>query len=127
MDRPVLLFDGDCGFCTRTLGWLRVLDGKHRIDTLPYQRPGAPESIGATRAECSESVQWLGADGARLHGAAAINAALETALDTSWPVRIYRRSTGVQERLYGLVARNRYRLPGVTPWCTRYPDQCPQD
>jgi len=24
MDRPILLFDGDCGFCTRTLGWLRL-------------------------------------------------------------------------------------------------------
>lgn len=124
MERPVLLFDGECGFCTRMLGWLRLLDGKSRIDTLPYQRPGAAESIGASGSECSESVQWRGPDGTRLEGAAAVNAALGVALGTGWPLRLYRYSAGPQERLYGWVAGNRRRLPGVTPWCSRYPDQC---
>jgi predicted DCC family thiol-disulfide oxidoreductase YuxK len=124
MDRPVLLFDGECGFCTRSLGWLRMLDGKHRIESLPYQQPGAPESVGAGFDECSESLQWLGTDGIRLQGAAAANAALGVAVDSSWPSRLYARSSGVQERLYGLVARNRRRLPGMTPWCSRYPEQC---
>ncbi|MGQ0483016.1 MAG: thiol-disulfide oxidoreductase DCC family protein [Pseudonocardia sp.] len=122
--RPVLLFDGDCGFCMRTLGWLRLLDRGSRIDTLPYQRPGAPESIGASFDECAGALQWRGADGTRLAGAAAINAALGVALGARWPETLYRRSATVQNRGYGWVVRNRYRLPGVQPWCARYPDDC---
>lgn len=121
---PTLVFDGECGFCMRALGWLRLLDGKRRIDTLPFQRPGVPESIGATPEECAGSVQWRGADGTRLEGAAAVNAALAEALGSSLPVTAYRRSSGGQERLYHWVAERRGRLPGVRPWCARYPDDC---
>lgn len=124
MDRPVLLFDGECGFCTRSLGWLRWLDRHGRIETLPYQQPGAPESIGASFDECSGSVQWRGPDGTRLAGAAAVNAALGSALGTTLPRRLYRLSSGPQERLYDLVARNRRRLPGMQPWCSSHPGRC---
>ncbi|MBV9312642.1 MAG: DUF393 domain-containing protein [Pseudonocardia sp.] len=123
---PVLLFDGECGFCTCTVGWLRVLDGKRLIDTVPYQRPGAPESIGATAAECAASIQWRGADGTRLVGAAAVNAALAVALGSPWPLRLYHYSAATQERLYRWIATHRGRLPGITPWCVRYPKNCGQ-
>jgi len=124
MDRPVLLFDGECGFCTRSLGWLRRLDRHGRIETLPYQLPGAPESIGAGFDECSRSVQWRGPDGTRLAGAAAVNAALGSALGTALPLRLYRLCSGPQERLYDVVASNRRRLPGMRPWCSSHPGQC---
>ena len=121
---PLLVFDGECGFCTRTLGWLRLVDRRRLIETAPYQRPGVPEQLGISREQCSTSVQWRGTDGSRAEGAAAINAALAFALGSRWPERIYRRSAGVQQRAYRWVAENRRRLPGITPWCTRYPDDC---
>jgi predicted DCC family thiol-disulfide oxidoreductase YuxK len=124
MEQPVLVFDGQCGFCMRALGWLRLLDGKRLIETVPHQRPGVPESIGATPEECAESVQWRGPDGVRLEGAAAVNAALGVALGTSMPLAAYQRSAGIQERLYRWVAEHRRRLPGLTPWCARYPEDC---
>jgi predicted DCC family thiol-disulfide oxidoreductase YuxK len=121
---PLLLFDGECGFCTRTLGWLRLIDRRRVIETVPFQRPGAPERVGLTREQCARSVQWLGADGHRAEGAEAIAAALSVALLTELPTRVYARTAGPQRVLYGLVARNRHRLPGVTPWCRRYPSDC---
>ncbi|MBO0872790.1 MAG: DUF393 domain-containing protein [Pseudonocardia sp.] len=121
---PLLVFDGECGFCTRTLGWLRLADRRRLIETAPYQRPGVPESIGASREQCAASVQWRGADGTRVEGAAAISAALAVALDATWPVGLYRHTSRLQARLYEWVSANRYRLPGVTPWCTRYPHDC---
>jgi predicted DCC family thiol-disulfide oxidoreductase YuxK len=124
MEQPVLVFDGECGFCMRALGWLRFLDKKRLIETMPHQRPGVPESIGATPFECAESVQWRGPDGIRLEGAAAVNAALGTAVGSSVPMELYRRSAPVQERLYRWVAEHRRRLPGMSPWCARYPDDC---
>lgn len=121
---PLLVFDGDCGFCTRAVGWLRVVDRRRVIETVPYQRPGVPERLGMDRSECAASVQWRGADGARAEGADAINAALAVALDASWPVRLYGRTGRAQRRLYRWVAEHRHQLPGVTPWCVRYPHDC---
>jgi len=121
---PLLVFDGECGFCTRTLGWLRLLDRRRVIETVPYQRAGVPERLGLSREECAASVRWRGPDGSRAEGAAAINAALAVALGSSWPERVYRRTSGAQERAYRWVAAHRHRLPGITPWCTRYPDDC---
>jgi predicted DCC family thiol-disulfide oxidoreductase YuxK len=122
--RPTLVFDGGCGFCTRTLGWLRVIDGRRRLETVPYQRPGVPESVGATERECATELQFQGTDGRRLSGAAAANGALGVALRSRWPLAVYARTAFVQDRAYRWVAEHRHRLPGVRPWCDRYPDDC---
>ncbi|WP_214367372.1 thiol-disulfide oxidoreductase DCC family protein [Pseudonocardia sp. H11422] len=119
-----LVFDGDCGFCTRSLGWLRLLDTKRRVTTAPFQRPDAPGMVDATPELCAAAVRWKGVDGTTAGGAAAINAALSAALNTDVPVRLYRHTRAAQEGLYDWVARNRGRLPGMTPWCDRFPADC---
>lgn len=119
-----LVFDGNCGFCTRSVDWLRRLDRHHRVDTRPLQMPGAPESVRSTRAECLDQVQWLGDDGYRRSGAEAVNAALGAALSTRLPLALYRISAGAQERVYTWVAANRHRLPGTTPHCRTHADEC---
>ena len=119
-----LVFDGNCGFCTRSVRWLRRLDRGHHIDMAPLQNPGAPESVRATRAECLDQVQWLGDDGRRRSGAEAVNAAVGAALRTRLPLVLYRISARGQERGYTWVAENRYRLPGATPHCRTHPDEC---
>ena len=119
-----LVFDGECGFCTRSAGWLRRLDRHGRIELQPYQRDGAPESVGVTAEQCREAVQWLGADGVRRSGADAVNAALSTALGTSLPARVYGATAGVQERVYTWVADHRSRLPGAVPHCEANPQDC---
>lgn len=35
---PVLLYDGECGFCLRAIAWLRRWDRRGAIETLPMQR-----------------------------------------------------------------------------------------
>lgn len=123
-DAPLLVFDGNCGFCTRALGWLRLVDRRRVIESVPYQRPGVPESLGLTEAKCADSVRWRGSDGEQASGAEAVSASLAVALDARWPRGLYRHTSGIQQRLYRWVATNRHRLPGVTPWCTRYPGDC---
>lgn len=119
----LLVFDGECGFCTRALGWIRLLDREARLTTLPLQGPGVPETVGATRRECKASLHFQ-AEGTVRTGAAAVNGALAVALQRRFPERLYARTAGVQERVYEWVARHRGRLPGVTPWCERYPGAC---
>jgi predicted DCC family thiol-disulfide oxidoreductase YuxK len=124
VSRGVLVFDGRCGFCTRTVGWLRRLDRHRRVELLPLQQPGAPERVGATVDECLISVRWQGTDSSRAAAAEAINAALAAALGTRAPLLVYRLTRRAQEWLYQWIANNRYRLPGATPWCERYPADC---
>lgn len=119
-----LVFDGGCGFCTRSAGWLRRLDRHGRIELQPFQRAGAPESVGVTAEQCREAVQWLGPDGVRRSGADAVNAALSTALGTGIPAVVYGATAGVQERVYTWVAEHRGRLPGAVPHCERHPEDC---
>ncbi|GAA1870630.1 hypothetical protein GCM10009836_59100 [Pseudonocardia ailaonensis] len=122
-DEGLLVFDGECGFCTRSLGWLRLLDRGARITSLPLQAPGVPERVGATREACKATLHFA-AEGRVLTGAAAVNAALAVALRHPLPERLYARTTALQDRVYTWVARNRGRLPGTSPWCTRHPSVC---
>jgi predicted DCC family thiol-disulfide oxidoreductase YuxK len=120
----VLVFDGDCGFCTRSVGWVRAMDRRGQIDVRPYQEPGAPESVGTDAATCAESVQWRGPDGRRLAGAAAVNAVLDTVTGTPIPSTLYRATAGLQERAYRWVADHRSHFPGMTPYCQSHPGSC---
>jgi predicted DCC family thiol-disulfide oxidoreductase YuxK len=120
----VLVFDGDCGFCTRSVGWVRAMDRRGEIDIRPYQEPGAPEAVGTDTATCAEAVQWRGPDGRRLAGAAAVNAVLDTVTGTPIPSTIYRATSGLQERVYRWVADHRSRFPGMTPYCQSHPGSC---
>lgn len=122
-----LLFDGDCGFCTRSRGWLARLDRRGRVRTVPSQRPGVAERAGLTTWQLADSVWWLAdAGGPPVPGAAAVNHALGAALGTNLLIHCY-RLPGVaraQEAVYRWVAARRGRFPGVTPWCTSHPEDC---
>ena len=120
----LLVFDGHCGFCTRSAGWVRALDRRGRIELRPYQEPGVPESIGTDAETCREALQWQGPDGVRLSGAAAVNAVLDTVTGTGVPSTVYRATAGVQERVYQWVADHRGRFPGMTPYCESHPTEC---
>ncbi len=119
-----LVFDGECGFCTRCVGWLHRLDRRGRIDVRPLQEPGIPESIGTTAEACRASVQWRGTDGTLRSGADAVNAVLSTVTRTGLPSGLYRATSGVQERAYSWVAANRGKFPGMTPHCSAHPEDC---
>jgi predicted DCC family thiol-disulfide oxidoreductase YuxK len=121
-----LIFDGECGFCTRTRDLLVRLDRRHRVSTVPFQGQGVAEQSGIPARDLAESVYWLDDDGAKYSGAQAANAALSAALGNDLPLRIYRvpGMRRLQEAVYRWVADNRHRLPGTTPWCTSHPDSC---
>jgi len=121
-----LIFDGECGFCTRCVYLLTRIDRHRRVRTVPFQRPGVAEEAGVDRDALARAVFWTGEDGGRYWGAEAVNAALSDALGNTLSLRLY-RLPGVgrtQDGLYRWVADNRHRLPGVTPWCSSHPRSC---
>ncbi|HET7900183.1 MAG TPA: DCC1-like thiol-disulfide oxidoreductase family protein [Candidatus Nanopelagicales bacterium] len=126
----VLVFDGDCGFCTTSVTWLAArFPGA--FATVPYQRTDL-DALGLTERECDEKVQWIGDVTSpvttRSSGAAAVGALLRVGgrrrrgvvgtLSRGLGVLAVSRPTSwAAEAIYTVIAANRQRLPGGTPAC----------
>jgi predicted DCC family thiol-disulfide oxidoreductase YuxK len=124
--RATVIFDGSCDFCTRSVRFVRWLDRRRRLTIVPFQKPGVPAAHGLTVADCERAAWTVTPDGRRYPGAAAVNVALAVALGTRLPWVLYRLPgiRQLQDLIYALVARNRTRLPGDTPYCEQHPDAC---
>ncbi|HLI52718.1 MAG TPA: DUF393 domain-containing protein [Acidimicrobiales bacterium] len=116
-EKPVLVYDGDCGFCTSSVRWLRRW--VHGAYGVAAWQDADLAQLGLDEERCRKAVQWVDPGGRRAQGAAAFAAALGT--DRRW--RAFARLLEVPpvsrlaEAVYEVVARNRHRLPGGTPAC----------
>ena len=116
--RPVLVFDGDCGFCTWSVNvirrWIRP-----RAQIVAWQLTDL-DQLGLRMDECAEAVQFVEIDDSHTTGARAVAAMLRRS-PQPWPLAgIVMDLPGVAlvaDRAYKLIARNRYKLPGATPAC----------
>jgi len=118
--RPVLVFDGDCGFCTTSARFLHrwvVRDGSATV--CPWQLLDL-EALHLTADQCRSAVQWVGEDGQVASGHLAVAAALRAG-DPVWrPAGALLVAPGLSwlaARLYAWVAAHRDALPGGTPAC----------
>ena len=113
----MLVYDGDCGFCRRSLGWLRRLGATCAAQ--PWQATDLA-AVGLTEDLAREAAWFV--DGERtFRGHEAIGRALET---SRWRgVRLLgrllrsRALRPVAAPAYAWVAANRHRLPGRTDAC----------
>jgi len=115
--RPVLVFDGDCGFCTWSAGLVDEW-AQGRVEIVPWQRAELA-LLGLTTKECAQAVQFV-ERGAHWGGAEAIAHALVHCRVPGPTVgRFLMRPSmaPLAERAYKLVAANRHLLPGATPAC----------
>lgn len=121
-----LVFDGQCGFCTLAAEWLQGLDERGRLRLVPCQDRSAIENLPVQFAECMAAAWAIEAGGHRHRGGAAIVVALSLALDWQLPRRIYGLwpLRGVIDLGYWMATQLRSWLPGVTPYCKRFPEEC---
>lgn len=121
--RLLLVYDGYCGVCTRTVAWVRAHDPERRVFALPNQFPGLRARVGLTKQDVDAAAWAIDRDGRRYPGAAAINRTLEelggwraiTALYRLPPLR------RLEDAVYHAFARSRGRFArwGLTPPCER--------
>jgi predicted DCC family thiol-disulfide oxidoreductase YuxK len=114
-ERPLLVFDGDCGFCRY---WVERLRGTTRgkVDYEPSQEVAAdfPE---IPRGRFDEAVQLIETDGTVSSGADALFRALEIAGRWQRPLGTLRRLPGfmtISRWGYRLIARNRMTASFLT-------------
>jgi predicted DCC family thiol-disulfide oxidoreductase YuxK len=121
-----LVFDGACGFCTRSVRLLKAFDRNGRVTAVPFQKSGTPASVGLTLEECKASVWAIAPDGGYYRGAEAVNALVAAALGTAVPLLLYYLPgiRQLQDFIYFLIAYNRSRLPGDQPYCAQHQAEC---
>lgn len=115
MHKPILIFDGDCGFCRKWIAYWRTLTGD-RVDYASYQEVGSRfPDIPTPRFE--EAVQLVEPDGTVRSGASAVFRALAVRPGLRWLNWLYERAPGVAavaDAAYGVVARNRVFFSRLT-------------
>lgn len=123
---PTLVYDADCGFCTRSARWIeaRWRPGTARIRPAASIDDGELASHGLTRADVEAAAWWIEADGTARRGELAVAGALRAA--TGWAQVLGRLLAlpgfrAVARPGYALVARNRHRMPGASPACALPP------
>lgn len=123
---PVLIFDGDCGFCTRTARWIeRRLrpqagpDGPAPVPVQPWQALCLAD-FGLSEADVSTAAYWVDAAGHPWRGSQGIARAL-VAMGQPWALAGWAMMvppiSWLARGVYRLIADNRHRLPGSTDAC----------
>lgn len=117
----VLIFDGDCAFCTTTAHWAAT-SFRHgeRIQSAQSLGDQELESWGLSRQDVGRAAWWVDADGRLARGHRAVGRALQAGgggrRAAGWIV-VTPPASWVAAGLYRLVVRWRHRLPGATPAC----------
>jgi predicted DCC family thiol-disulfide oxidoreductase YuxK len=108
---PVVLFDGDCGFCTAQA---RRLAAPGKILLRSFREEGALAAFpGVTLEECLREMKLVGLDGRVYGGAEAIARALRVGRPFLGTVAMLYYVPGVRwaaDRAYAWVAANRFRF-----------------
>ncbi|GLZ10876.1 hypothetical protein Acsp04_11110 [Actinomadura sp. NBRC 104425] len=117
-ERPVLVYDGDCGFCTTSVRFI-----ERRIPTsaqiVAFQFADL-DALGTTAERAEYEVLWVDRAGRVSGGAQAIARLLMDAGGPWRPVGAVLRVPPVRwiaHGVYRLVAANRHRMPGGTAAC----------
>ncbi|WP_153506462.1 thiol-disulfide oxidoreductase DCC family protein [Cumulibacter manganitolerans] len=117
--RPVLVYDGDCGICTRCVAFVEAHLTKD-VDIIAFQHADLA-ALRLTAEECEAAVQWVQPDG-RVSAAHLAVGDLLAASGLRWrPLAFLARTppfSWVAGLAYRWIARNRHRLPGGTPACS---------
>ncbi len=118
--RHLVLWDGECGFCRRSVEWVAAQDKRGALDFKPYQSVALAPSL---QEACSHAMHVIKADGTVIKaGRAALFCGLFTRFSGwarigMWPIFLPFVELG-----YAFVARNRNLVSKLFFKCER-PDE----
>ncbi len=120
--RTVLIYDMDCGFCTRSARWIESHwsgDGRPRLVGGQQLDDAELAAAGLTRDRLAKEAVWV--DGPTvLGGADAIAASMRAATGWVHALGVLISLPGLRQLgrlVYPVVARHRHQMPGATDAC----------
>lgn len=115
---PVLVYDGDCAFCTRSVRFIeRRISRRPRI--VAWQQTDLA-ALGLTVDMCETAVQWVDVDGSVASGHRAVARTLIHGGGPWWlmgRIILLPGISSISALVYRWVAKNRHRMPGGTAEC----------
>lgn len=113
--KPILLFDGDCGFCRRWIARWSAITGP-RVEYAPYQEVGEryPQ---ITRHQFESAVQLVSPDGSIHAGAEAVFRTLAVVPGQRWLLWLYLWMPWfgrIARLIYRFIARHRVGFSAIT-------------
>ncbi|MHC1763879.1 MAG: thiol-disulfide oxidoreductase DCC family protein [Verrucomicrobiia bacterium] len=117
LEKPLLIFDGECKFCRFWIERWRRVTGD-RIDYAPFQDTSVTNRFpDLPRHDLEAAVHLIEPGGRVFRGAEAVLRSLAVNPAKRWPLWVYRRVPGaamVAEWAYRTVARHRGALSRLT-------------
>jgi predicted DCC family thiol-disulfide oxidoreductase YuxK len=111
MERAVLLFDEDCGFCRWATDKVLAWDRRGALRGVPIQSEEGDRLLGGMSDRRRLGSLHLASAGGRVTSGGAAIAPLATLLPLGRPIALLARwFPATTEAVYGFVARNRGRL-----------------
>lgn len=113
--RPLMIYDGDCDFCSRWIARWHAMTGD-RIEYAPYQLL-ADALPHLTCEQLAKSIHLIVPNGDTLNGAHAVFRALSMGAQKHWPLRLYQHVPGIaqaSELAYRVVASHRKGMSVAT-------------
>lgn len=107
--RPTLVYDGDCGFCRRSVDLLRRWDREQRIALVPFQDQARVAAFGIPLPALAAAMHLVLPDGRVFAGADAVPELLRLLPEKRWLAWAFRipGMRPVARRLYAWIARRR--------------------
>jgi predicted DCC family thiol-disulfide oxidoreductase YuxK len=115
--KPLLIYDGDCGFCIYWLRYWQKLTGD-RVTYAPYQEVAA-QYPQIPVAAFQRAVQYIAPDGTIASGAEAVFLTLSHTNGKGFWLTLYRHLPGfapITERMYAMVASHRSAFYRPSRW-----------
>ncbi len=123
---PLVIFDGDCGFCTSSAHWVaRRLNRRPgpNVVLVPWQFTDLA-ALGTTAERAQREALWIDTYG-EIHGGAAAFAEWLTFRGGAYAVagRLMNLPLvrSLASAVYRVIAKNRHRMPGGSPACALPP------
>jgi predicted DCC family thiol-disulfide oxidoreductase YuxK len=111
MRKPIILYDGECGFCKWLVQWLLAWDRAGEFRTLPIQSPAADALLGHMSEEDRlGSFHLVLPDGSLVSGGPAIPELLRRLPGGGPLAAVSGRVPGPTDRAYRWIAANRSAL-----------------
>lgn len=121
-----VIFDGECGVCTKIIRKLHDWDRRNVLEFRACQSVPLDGVSDVTPTKCLRWVWAIADDGTIASGSDAAALILAAMMNNWWPYRIGRWPVIQQVLTFGyrLVANNRRKIPGEKPWCQQHPEDC---
>lgn len=117
--RSVLVYDGDCGFCTTSARWVESNVLPPGGSVAPWQSLDL-EAFGLSEDDVTTASWWVDPQGGTHRGERGI-AQLLVDRGGMWSllgrIALMPPIIALLGVLYGIISKNRYRLPGATDAC----------